>query len=82
MTDRQVLQGLIINFTIGAALGGVFAGLLLFLNIQHLWDAVQSSGAPKTFGIILVGGCGVYFGFGAIVTGFHFSLMGDEAERF
>jgi hypothetical protein len=82
MTDRQLLQSLMLDFAIGAALGAVFAGLLLFLNIQHLLDAVQSSGAPTTFGVILVAGCSAYFGFGATVTGFHFALMGGEAERF
>lgn len=81
MTDRQVLQSLILNFAIGAALGGVFVGLLLFLNVQHLFDAVQSSGAPWTLSAILVVGCSVYFGFGAAITGFHFVLRSNEAER-
>jgi hypothetical protein len=81
MTDRQLLQSLMIDFAVGAALGGVFAGFLLFFHVQHLFDAIQSSDAPKIFSAILVAGCSVYFGFGAVVTGFHFAVMGDEVER-
>jgi hypothetical protein len=81
MTDRQLFRSLLFDCAIGIALGAVFAGTLLFLNVQHLLDAVQSSGAPKTTGVILIGGCSVYFGFGAAITGFHFAVMGDETER-
>ena len=81
MTDQQLFRGLVIDFAGGVAIGSVFAGLLLFLNVQHLLDAVQSSGSPKTVGAILVGGCSVYFGLGAIITGFHFALFRGEAEQ-
>ena len=54
------------DLAIGGTLGGVFGGLLLFLNIQHLWDALQGNGAPKTLSFIVVAGCSVYFGVGAV----------------
>jgi hypothetical protein len=38
-------------------------------------DVVQSSVAPKTTMIILIGGCCTHFAFGATITGFHFILM-------
>ena len=66
-----------LDFASGVALGSEFAGLLLYLNVQHLADAVQSSDAPKTLGTILVAGCGFYFGMGATITGLHFALTGD-----
>jgi hypothetical protein len=81
MTDRQLFRGLVIDFVGGVALGCVFAGLLLFLNVQHLLDAVQSSGSPIMVGAILVGGCSVYFGLGASITGFHFTLFRGETEQ-
>jgi Ca2+/Na+ antiporter len=80
MTDRQLIRGLMLDFVSGVALGGVFASLLLYLNVQHLSDAVQSSDAPRTLGTILVAGCSFYFGMGATITGFHFALMGHETE--
>jgi hypothetical protein len=81
MTDRQLFQGLMLDFAGGVALGAVFAGFLLFLNVQHLLDAIQSSDAPKTLGFIMIAGCAFYFGMGATMTGLDFALMGDEAER-
>ena len=79
MTNRQLFRSVMLDFASGAALGAVFAGLLLFLNVQHLLDVVQSSGSPKTLTVILVAGCSTYFGFGAIITGFQFAVMGNEA---
>ena len=80
MKNWQLFRSMVVDFAIGATLGGVFVGLLLFFNIQHLLDAVQGSGAPKTLGAILVAGCSTYFGFGAIITGFHFAVIGTEAK--
>jgi hypothetical protein len=81
MTDRQLFRSLVLDFAGGVALGAVFAGFLLFLNVQHLLDAVQSSGSPITFGVILIAGCAFYFGMGATITGLHFALMSNEVER-
>jgi hypothetical protein len=56
MNDRQLFRKLLVHFAIGATLGGIFSGVLLILNIQHVLDGVQSSVAPKTTMIILIGG--------------------------
>ena len=48
MNDRQLFRKLLLHFAIGATLGGIFSGVLLILNIQHVLDVVQSSVAPKT----------------------------------
>lgn len=82
MTDKQLLQRLMIDFASGAALGGMFVCLLLFLYVQRLFDAVQSSGSPWTLSAILVVGCSAYFGFGAAITGFQFALMGDDVNDY
>jgi hypothetical protein len=78
MKDRQLFRKLLLHFAIGATLGGIFSGVLLILNIQHVLDVVQSSVAPKTTMIILIGGCCTYFAFGATITGFHFILMDND----
>jgi hypothetical protein len=81
MNDQQLFRCLLLDFAIGVVLGGLFVGVLLFLNIQHLLDVVQSSGSPITTGVILVGGCCAYFGLGATITGFHFAVMSNDGER-
>jgi hypothetical protein len=58
MNDRQLFRKLLLHFAIGATLGGIFSGVLLILNIQRVLDGVQSSVAPKTTMIILIGTCG------------------------
>jgi hypothetical protein len=78
MTDRQLFRKLLVHFAIGAALGGVFSGALLIFNIQHVLDVVQSSVAPKTTMIILIGTSCAYFAFGATITGFYFIVTGDD----
>ena len=78
MNDRQLFRKLLLHFAIGATLGGIFSGVLLILDIQHVLDVVQSSVAPKTTMIILIGGCCTYFAFGATITGFHFVLMDND----
>jgi hypothetical protein len=78
MNDRQLFRKLLLHFAIGATLGGIFSGVLLILNIQHVLDMVQSSVAPKTTMIMLIGGCCTYFAFGATITGFHFILMDSD----
>jgi hypothetical protein len=80
MSDRQLLRKLLLHFAIGAALGGIFSAALLILNIQHLWDVIQGSVAPRTTMIILIGGCCGYFAFGATITGFHFVLMDSDPK--
>jgi hypothetical protein len=80
MNDRQLFRKLLLHFAIGATLGGIFSGVLLILNIQHVLDVVQSSVAPKTTMIILIAGCCTYFAFGATITGFHFILMDNDPE--
>jgi hypothetical protein len=80
MNDRQLFQKLLLHFAIGATLGGIFSGVLLILNIQHLLDVVQSSVAPETTVIILIGGCCTHFAFGATITGFHFILMDNDPD--
>jgi hypothetical protein len=81
MNDRQLFRKLLPHFAIGAVLGGIFSGVLLTLNIQHVLDVVLGGVAPKTTMIILIGGCCIYFGFGATITGFHFVLMDDDPDR-
>lgn len=80
MNDRQLFRKLLLHFAIGATLGAIFSGVLLILNIQHVLDVVQSSVAPKTTMIILIGGCCTYFAFGATITGFHFVLMDNDHD--
>jgi hypothetical protein len=80
MNDRQLFRKLVLHFAIGATLGGIFSGVLLILNIQHVLDVVQSSVAPKTTMIILIGGCCTYFAFGATITGFNFILMDNDPD--
>jgi hypothetical protein len=80
MSDRQLLRKLLFHFAIGAALGGIFSAALLILNIQHLWDVIQGSVAPRTTMIILIGGCCSYFAFGATITGFHFVLADSDPK--
>lgn len=77
MSDHQLFERLLPHSFMGAALGGAFACSLLALNVERLWDMVQSSSAPTTMGIILIGGCSFYFAFGATITGFQFVLMDD-----
>ena len=80
MNDRQLFRKLLLHFAIGATLGGIFSSVVLILNIQHVLDVVQSSVAPKTTMIILIGGCCTYFAFGATITGFHFILMDNDPD--
>jgi hypothetical protein len=80
MNDRQLFRKLLLHFALGATLGGIFSGVPLILNIQHVLDVVQSSVAPKTTMIILIGGCCTYFAFGSTITGFHFILMGNDPD--
>jgi hypothetical protein len=42
---------------------------------------LRNSCRSVTLMVILVAGCSAYFGFGAIITGFHFAVMGNEAEE-
>jgi hypothetical protein len=37
MNDRQLFRKLLLHFAIGATLGGIFSGVLLILNIQHVF---------------------------------------------
>jgi uncharacterized membrane protein YccC len=80
MNDRQLFRKLLVHFAIGAIVGGIFSGVILILNIHHVLDMVQTSVAPKTTMIILVGGCCTYFAFGATITGFHFVLMDNDTD--
>jgi hypothetical protein len=81
MTDRLLLRSLVLDFASGVALGAVFAGFLLVLNVQHLLDAVRSSGSPMTLGVILIAGCAFHFEMGATITGLPLALMSNEVGR-
>ena len=65
------------HFLMGVVLGSVFALSLLFLNAQHLQEAIFHSSAPITTLIVFVFGVSAYFGFGAAITGFQF-IVADE----
>ena len=80
MNDRQLFRKLLLHFAIGATLGEIFSGVLLILNIQHVLDVVQSSVAPKTTMIILIGGCCTYLLSVPRSPGFHFILMDNDPD--
>ena len=81
MTDTALLRILVQNFSMGAALGGLFFGALLIFNIQRFLEVIQSSAAPWTTAIILSLGCCFSFAFGAMITGFHFAIMEGDPDR-
>jgi len=75
MNDRLLFRKLLQHSLMGAALGGMFASVMLALNIHHALDFVHSSAAPWTVTTILIAGSCLYFAFGAAITGFHFVIM-------
>jgi len=81
MNDRQFLRELTRHLLMGAALGMVFAALLLALDAQHLLDAILHSTAPVVALVVFVSGVAMYFAFGAAITGLHFVIMEDKSER-
>ena len=78
MSDRQLFRYVALQFAMGAALGLVFAIVLLTLNLQQVRDLVLNNPAPATNLVILTLGCCAYFAFGAAITGFHFLVASDH----
>jgi hypothetical protein len=74
MNDRKLLQAVTFHLVMGAALGAIFAVLLLAVDAQHLLHVILHSTAPTQTLIVFVSFISMYFGFGAAITGFHFVI--------
>jgi hypothetical protein len=81
MNDRKLLQAVALQLMMGAALGAIFAVLLLAVDAQHLLHVILHGTAPTQTLIVFVSFISMYFGFGAAITGFHFVIMEDKRDR-
>ena len=81
MNDRKLLQEVSFHLMMGAALGAIFATLLLAFDAQHLLHVIQHGTAPTLTLIVFVSFISMYFGFGAAITGFHFVISDDNLNR-
>ena len=79
MNDRKLLQEVAFHLMMGAALGAIFAILLLAFDAQHLLHVILHGTAPTL--IVFVSFISMYFGFGAAITGFHFVISDDNFDR-
>ena len=81
MNDRKLLQEVAFHLMMGAALGAIFAILLLAFDAQHLLHVILHGTAPTPTLIVFVSFLSMYFGFGAAITGFHFVISDDNFDR-
>ena len=81
MNDRKLLQELAFHLVMGAALGAIFAIMLLVVDAQPLLHVILHGTAPTLTLIVFVSFISMYFGFGAAITGFHFVISDDNFDR-
>ena len=80
ISDKKLFRELAVHLLMGAALGAIFAVLLLAIDAQHLLLASLHGTAPTLTLIIFVSVISMYFAFGAVITGFHF-VISDNFDR-
>lgn len=68
--ERRTALRLAGQFALGAALGAVFAMLLLWRDSFGLSDLIASSEAPRTLQLLFVIGIAFHFALGAALTAF------------
>lgn len=81
VNDQKLLQAVAFHLMMGAALGAIFAVLLLAVDAQHLLHVILHGSAPTQTLIVFVSFIAMYFGFGAAITGFHFVISDDNLDR-
>src|SRR5258707_7654635 len=75
-SDIRLLRAMAGQFLMGAIMGALFVGVIIFANVEIVAAIIDSSAFPLATMIVIFAGPMLYFAFGAGITGILF-LVSD-----